>query len=129
MGITSLSLVRHPPPFISYPEGQLKLRKASTSLLSPPCIKFADREYLAGALDSMLDLCTCGVSEPPFSKDALSSESSSSDLPLSLKLLLFLDPSLVSELPHGLYVIFELNPCYATMLSFSVRFFGMYTKY
>ncbi|GKB00463.1 reverse transcriptase domain-containing protein [Tanacetum coccineum] len=41
-----------------------------------------------------MDLRTCGVSEPPFSKDAPSLGSSSSDLPLSLKLLLFSDPHL-----------------------------------
>ncbi|GKG07373.1 hypothetical protein Tco_0330342, partial [Tanacetum coccineum] len=46
-----------------------------------------------GALDSVVDLRTCRVSEPPSLQDAPSSEYSSSDLPLSSKLLLFLDPS------------------------------------
>ncbi|GKD65205.1 hypothetical protein Tco_1307313 [Tanacetum coccineum] len=53
------------------------------------------------AQDSMVDLRTCGVSEPPSSEDALSSESSLSYLPLSSKLPLFSDPSPVSELPPG----------------------------
>ncbi|GJY01981.1 hypothetical protein Tco_0360133 [Tanacetum coccineum] len=44
---------------------------------------FADREYLTGALDSLVDLCTYGFSEPPSSKNAPSSEYYSSDLPLS----------------------------------------------
>ncbi|GKG62233.1 hypothetical protein Tco_0632137, partial [Tanacetum coccineum] len=47
-------------------------------------------------------LHTRGVSEPPSSENSPSTESSSSDLPLSSKLPLFLDPSLVSELPPGL---------------------------
>ncbi|GKG59943.1 hypothetical protein Tco_0609607, partial [Tanacetum coccineum] len=53
-------------------------------------------------LDSLLDLRTYGVLEPPSSEDAPSLESSLSDLPLSSKLALFLDPLLVFELPHGL---------------------------
>ncbi|GKD13649.1 hypothetical protein Tco_1198056, partial [Tanacetum coccineum] len=63
---------------------------------------FADGEYLTGAIDSLVDLRTYEVSDPPSSKNAPSSESSLSDLPLSSKLPLFLDPSLVSELPPGL---------------------------
>ncbi|GKF40464.1 hypothetical protein Tco_0120525, partial [Tanacetum coccineum] len=63
---------------------------------------FADGEYLTRALDSLVDLRTYGVSELPSSEFAMSSESSSFDLPLSLKLLLFSDPSLISELPPGI---------------------------
>ncbi|GKD06074.1 hypothetical protein Tco_1181048 [Tanacetum coccineum] len=65
----------------------------------PSFLLFADEEYLTGALDSLVDLRTCGVSEPPSLEDAPSSEYYSSDLPLSSKLPLFSDPSLVSELP------------------------------
>ncbi|GJU93746.1 retrotransposon protein, putative, ty1-copia subclass [Tanacetum coccineum] len=64
---------------------------------------FADGEYLTGALDSIVDLRTCRVSKPPSLDNAPSSESSSSDLLLSSKLLLFLDPSLVSELPPAIF--------------------------
>ncbi|GKG23779.1 hypothetical protein Tco_0391815, partial [Tanacetum coccineum] len=59
---------------------------------------FADEEYLTRALDSLVDLRTCRVLEPPSLYDAPSLEYSSSELPLSLKLPLFSDPSLISEL-------------------------------
>ncbi|GKF86711.1 hypothetical protein Tco_0254538 [Tanacetum coccineum] len=68
----------------------------------PSFLLFADGEYLTEALNSLLDLRTYGISEPPLLEDAPSSEYSSSDLPLSSKLLLFLDPSLVSKLSPGL---------------------------
>ncbi|GKG60078.1 hypothetical protein Tco_0609742, partial [Tanacetum coccineum] len=63
---------------------------------------FADGEYLIRALDSLVDLRSYGVSEPFSSEDTLSLESSSSDIPLSSKLPLFSDPSLVYELPPRL---------------------------
>nr|GEZ85015.1 hypothetical protein [Tanacetum cinerariifolium] len=55
---------------------------------------FADGEYLTGALDTLVDLRTYGVSKPPTLEDATSSEYSSSDLLLSSKLSLFLNLSL-----------------------------------